>query len=351
MPGRWMSQRLAPLCAGLLLVACADSGQTPLQPEEILTAGADVNAAATPAAPTTELLVSGLQALFGSTVGPGRALFVTEPAAGRILRVDPETGAVTTFASGLPIGAIGVGGVHDVAFIGRTAYALVSFVTPEAFGGSDVDGLYRVDGPNSFTLIADIGAFNRANPPATDFFVSTGVSVALEIYQGGFLVSDGHLNRVLRVTREGEISIFMEFDNIVPTGLALRGRTVYMAQAGPVPHLPEDGKVVAFGPHATSATEIASGAPLLVDVEFGRGHTLFALAQGIWDGEFEGSPALPNTGALVRANRQGGFTVVVEELDRPISLEFIGTTAYVATRAGEIWKIGNVAGPPFGKSH
>ena len=55
---------------------------------------------------------------------------------------------------------------------------------------------------------------------------------------------------------------------------------MYMAEAGPVPHLPENGKVVTFGPKSPTATEVASGAPLLVDVEFGRGHLLYALSQG-----------------------------------------------------------------------
>ena len=96
--------------------------------------------------------------------------------------------------------------------------------------------------------------------------------------------------------------------------------------------------------------EVASGAPLLVDVEFGRGRTLFALSQGVWDGPFEGTPALPGTGALVRVNGDGTFSVVVEGLDRPTSLELIGNTAYVVTLAGEIWRIEGVSGPPYGKA-
>ena len=55
-----------------------------------------------------------------------------------------------------------------------------------------------------------------------------------------------------------------------------------------------------------------------------------------------GSPALPNTGALVKANRDGTFTVVVDGLNQPTSLEFIGKTAYVVTLGGEIWKIRGV---------
>jgi hypothetical protein len=40
--------------------------------------------------------------------------------------------------------------------------------------------------------------------------------------------------------------------------------------------MPKNGKVVSFGPKSTTATKVASGSPLLVDVEFGRGHTLYA---------------------------------------------------------------------------
>ena len=53
----------------------------------------------------------------------------------------------------------------------------------------------------------------------------------------------------------------------------------------------------------------------------------------------------------MEVNGDGTFTVIVEGLDRPTSLEFIGNTAYVVTLAGEILKITGVSGPPFGVSH
>jgi sugar lactone lactonase YvrE len=295
------------------------------------------------------LLASGLEAPTGSTVGPGGDLYVAEGGAGRIARVDPRTGEVTTFASGLPLSpfvGFGVGAV-DVAFLGRTAYVLVTLVGPDV-GGDDVVGIYRVDGPDRFTVVADIGAWSEANPPATDIFVPTGSQYAMEPYRGGFLVTDGHHNRVLHVELDGGITEVIAFDNIVPTGLEVRGDTVYMAQAGPVPHVPADGKVVSFRPRSATAREVASGSPLLVDVEFGRGNSLYALSQGDWEGTFEGDPAAPDTGALVRVNRDGTFTTVEDGLDRPSSLEFIGNTAYVVSLSGEVWRIDDVSGPPFG---
>jgi hypothetical protein len=295
-------------------------------------------------------LVSGLAGGSGSTIGPGGALYVPEPAAGKISRVDPRTGAVTTFATGLPklIPAIGTGGAMDIEFIGTTAYVLVTLVGVDV-GGSDVVGIYRMDTPDSFTVIADIGEFALSHSPSTPFFIPTGVQYALEKHRNGFLVTDGHHNRVLHVTRDGSISEYVAFDNIVPTGLALVGSLVFMTQAGPLPHLPEDGKVIAFGPWRHLEWEVASGAPLLVDVEIGRRFELFALSQGTWDEVAEGSPALPFTGSLVKANLDGSFSVVADGLNIPTSMEIIGDTAYVVSLVGEIWKIEDIFGPHHGR--
>jgi hypothetical protein len=309
--------------------------------------------AAAPAAPSKgSLLVSGLQGGSGSTVGPDGALYVPETVTGSIWRVDPESGDRTLFATGLPAQVVsGLGGVMDVAFIGNTAYALVTLVgVPDVLGcGGRPVGIYRVDGPFSASVVADIGDFACDHTPDADIFVLTGVQYALDVYRGGFLVTDGHHNRVYQVTRDGEISEFMTFGNVVPTGLAVSGNTVYMAEAGPLPHLPASGKVVALDQRSSTATEVASGAPLLVDVELGRGRDLFALSQGTHNNaEGPGSPADPDTGSLVKVNGNGGFTTVATGLDRPSSLEIIGTTAYVVTLTGQIWKIDDVSGPPFG---
>jgi len=295
-------------------------------------------------------LVEGLAGGSGSTIGPDGALFVTENIAGRVSRVNPQTGAVTPFATGLPTPIIpGAGGAVDITFYGGTAYVLVTLVGMD-LGGTDTVGIYRVDGPTSFTVVADIGTWAWNNPPAPGFeyFVPTGVQYAIENYRGGFLVTDGHHNRVLRVDRNGDISEFIAFDNIVPTGLAISGRTVYMAEAGPTPHLPADGRIVSFEPESLNPEVEASGGPLLVDVEFGRGRTMYGLAQGEWDGMGAGSPAIEDDGSLLQTDGSGGFTVVYHGLDRPTSMQFIGNTAYVITLDGEIWTIDDVSDAPFG---
>ena len=298
----------------------------------------------------------------GSAIGPGGALYVTQPAAGEIWRVDPSSGAKTLYASGLPrrFAALPFGGVMDVAFVGSTAYALVSVV------GSDFPadlfachpntiGIYRVDGPSTSTLVADIGSFACDNPPTGfPFVVPTGVQYALETYRGGFLVTDGHHNRVYHVTLDGRVSQVIAFGDVVPTGLEVQGNTIYLAEAGPVPHEPQTGKIVSFEPGSSTATTVATGARLAVDVERGRGQTLFALSQGTFpcggDPACAGSPASPDTGSLLKTNKNGTFDSIAEKLDQPTSLEIIQNTAYVVTLGGEIWKIADISGPPYGKS-
>lgn len=293
---------------------------------------------------SVEVLASGLQGASGSTIGPDGALYVTEGAIGQVTRIDPRNGARSTFASGLPASVIGIQGAVDVAFLGHTAYVLVSVVGPDV-GGDQIDGIYRVDGPDSFTVIADLGAYSAANPPDTQFDLSHGVQFALQPVNRGFLVTDGHHNRVLHVTRSGEISELIAFGNIVPTGLAVKGNTVYMAEAGPVPHAPADGKVVSFGLKRTQTVrDVASGFSLLVDVEFGRCNVLYALSQGDSPGEVPaGSPALPNSGELLRTNEDGTFSVVVDGLNLPTSLEFVRDAAFVVTLSGDVLKISGVS--------
>jgi hypothetical protein len=166
------------------------------------------------------------------------------------------------------------------------------------------------------------------------------VQYALEPYAGGFLVTDGHHNRVLRVTLDGEISEFAVFGNIAPTGLSISGKVVLMAQAGPVPHLPSDGKVLVLSPTLQTGLEFASGAPLLVDVEQGCGDGLFALSQGDFEeGNPPGSPALPNTGSLVEVNADGSLTTLLDNVNLPTSLELIGDNAYIVSLAGDVWRV------------
>ena len=170
----------------------------------------------------------------------------------------------------------------------------------------------------------------------------------MQPYRGGFLVNDAHHNRVLKVGLDGRITQLIQFGDIVPTGLALRGNTIYVAEAGPIPHLPQNGKIVSFNenhpPPLRSHRVLLSWltwslVPVAASTACRRAfpHTINV---------GEGTPADPDSGSLVKVNSDGTFTVIVDRLNLPTSMEFIGNTAYVVTLNGEIWRIAHVLGCP-----
>ena len=230
-----------------------------------------------------------------------------------------------------------------------TAYVLVSLVSGavsgEPFGDPEAkNGLYRIEPGGTPTLVADLGQWSIDNPPQPAFVVDTGVFFTMEPYEGGFLVTDAHHNRVLWVDQDGAIKEVATFDNEVPVGLETTAGQFFVALLGPIPHLPEDGKIVSVRTGGEpSAT--ASGATMLIDVEQGPRDTLYALSQGQWDGVGEGSRAEPDTGRLFVVGLDGELTPVLDGggqalvLDRPTSVEFVGNTAYVVSVTGAVYRV------------
>lgn len=302
------------------------------------------------AAHAAEVFATDLQRPFGSTVGPGGDLYVADAGAGAIVRIDSRTGETSTYANGLPLSPLinvaGLGGVMDVTFVDGVAYALVTVVGWDV-GGSDVVGIYRLEESGAWSVVADIGEFSANNPPSF-FDLPTGLQYGLQSFRGGFLVTDGNHNRVLHVSRDGTVTEAAAFGNVVPTGLEVRGNWVYVALAGPEPYLPEQGKVLRLDPRTWEASELASGAPLLVDVEFGRGTQLLALSQGDSSGGPPGAPALSDSGALVVLDGNGGFTTIEDQLNLPTSMVVIRNAAYIVSLDGNVYRVPDVTGPPFG---
>ena len=290
--------------------------------------------------PVAEELTSDLEGPIGSTIGPDGALYVADRLAGEVVRVDTSTGATSVFAAGLPV--TGPGGVFDVAFIGDTAYVLISVVGPEV-GGMDIGGVYRVDDVDHTTLIADTANWSIDNPPDADFFVTSGVQYAFVPYEDGFLITDGHHNRLLLADLGGEVNELAQYGNTVPTGLQVDGEKIYIAETGPIPHDPAAGRVVAVNADHPVERVVASGYSLIVDVE-AASCGLYALSQGDSPGMVEpGSPGLRNSGELLRVNGNGTFTVIVDGLDLPTSLSFVGDTAYIVTLTGTVLTVDDVA--------
>ena len=162
----------------------------------------------------------------------------------------PETGSLTTFVSGLPpaTAAVGIGGAMDVAFLDGTAYVLVTLVgsvlrTARAWSMASTGSSKRrhPDPDRGHRGVVDRtsardGLLRRQRGPVRAGGAPTAISSSPMATTTACCASPV----------AGDISQMKAFGNIVPTGLEVRGETIYMGEAGPIPHLPQNGKVVSF---------------------------------------------------------------------------------------------------------
>lgn len=289
----------------------------------------------------------------GSTIGPDGAIYVPNSLQGTLVRIDPVTGAERTVGTGLPLPNGGFG-AWDAAFIGGTAYALVTLAGSD-IGQDAVMGIYRLGKDGTFSVFADIGSWAIAHPPVDpDWFLPQGVQYSMEVWRNGFLVTDAHHAKVYRIDRHGRVSDLVAFPStdVVPLGLEVSHGDIYLSTAGPIPHLPSTTKINEV--HRDGSVEVVAGwgadytgnRGLIVDVEAGRRGQLFGLLQGHWDlepiDENEGFPAAPNTGEIVAVDRHGEFHTIVGELNQPTSLEIVGRTAFVVTLTGTVLRIDGI---------
>ena len=288
----------------------------------------------------------------GSTIGPDGALYVTNGNDGTLVRIDPRPAPRRSSAAACHARSSGsvarwTSCSSAIAPTCSSPCAGADFGVPDA-----VMGIYRLKRDGTFSVFADLGTWSAAHPPADpDWFPSQGVQYSLEVWRNGFVVADAHLGRVIRVDLRGQISELVAFDSTdsVPTGLEVANGKVFVATAGPIPHLPStskinevqrDGSVNVVGEWGA---DYAGDRGLIVDVEKGRHHRLYGLLQGHWDlepiPENEGKPAAPNTGEIVAVGADGTFETVVSGLDRPTSLELVGHVGFVVTLTGTILRI------------
>jgi glucose/arabinose dehydrogenase len=85
-----MRHRIAFPSVFVCALAACDDPASPVRPAATESASLKRSGANAQVATTAQVLVTGLEELQGSAVGPGGALFVTAPLTGSIWRVDPN---------------------------------------------------------------------------------------------------------------------------------------------------------------------------------------------------------------------------------------------------------------------
>jgi len=164
--------------------------------------------------------------------GPGE--YFGSRTGSRISRVD-GSGHVETFVDGLPSSEAGglASGVADVAFVGHTLYAILAGAGCSHCVPGIPNGVVRVNPDRSWTLIADLSAFQQAHPvanptdPITGDFEPDGTWYSMITVRGDLYAVEPNHGELDKITTAGHVSRVVDISasqgHVVPTVVAQHG--------------------------------------------------------------------------------------------------------------------------------
>jgi hypothetical protein len=258
---------------------------------------------------------------------------------GRISRILPS-GRRETVADHLPSVHDGFGdalGPTDLAWIGRTLYAVIEGGGCSRGLPKHPAGVIRIKPNGSYRYVADISAFTRANPvavepqcgPAGDCEPDGVPHTLLAVGDKLYIVDTNH-NGVLRVNpKTGSVRRIYDLSTTDPAPIKLihrRGRFLLGGFHGLIQRFDDR-----FGPVET----FDSGYGPIVDMAFA--HRRLYLLETF-------APEAPwslDTGRIIRRNRDGSRTVIASDLPTPIGMVRRRGALYVSTFS---WGRGTVRG-------
>jgi sugar lactone lactonase YvrE len=299
--------------------------------------------------PNVTVVATGLLNPRGLKFGPDGQLYVAEGGAGgnlstagiceqviapvgpytggytsRISRINVGNGQRTTVVDGLPssqtspaLGSL-VSGVADVAFVGNTLYAVLSGAGCSHGLAGTSNGVIRVNENGTWTLIADLSAFQKAHPvanPEPDDFEPDGTWYSMISARGLLYAVEpnhGELDEISpatgAVTRVVDISA--REGHIVPTAIALHGN-FYVGNLSTFPIVPGSSKILKINPAGHIRTD-ATGLTTVLGLAFDSRDRMYVLESSA----APGNPA-PGHGRVVRVNPNGSMEVVATGLAVP----------------------------------
>jgi sugar lactone lactonase YvrE len=317
------------------------------------------------ARPVVELFATGLNQPRGMAFDGAGNLFVAEagaldPAAaggsqpetnhsGRVVRIDTNR-HVTTIVDGLPFThytTSGDIGATDVVMLGDALYVL----TGEGYDDQLSRSVLGVTPGGPPQPVASILNFAIDTTPL-DYQLSHGgvptnpYAMAVAPDGSTLYITDGASGRVLRATLDGNIRLFAELPNMPPlTGLAFGSDAMlYFAMFSTLPHTPGSGVIWAADPSG-KLTAAAEGLTMPIDVGFNDAGMMYVLEFS--DGLQPQQPYAAGSGRLLRIERHGAQTVVLDRLDYPTAMVFSHTGdlyiavsgAFTAPGEGAILKV------------
>lgn len=246
----------------------------------------------------------------------------------RISKVD-HSGTRSTFVDGLPSSETSVNqgnlvsGVADVAFLGRSMYAILAGAGCSHGVPSVPNGIVKIKDDGTWSLLANLSAYQQAHPTQTiepDDFEPDGTWYSM-ISAGDdlFAVEPNH-GEMVKVNRHGDIKRVIDISasegHIVPTALAAHDGNFYIGNLNPFPI--QDGASNIY--QVTPGGQIsvwATGFTTVLGITFDRLGRMYVLENTT------GNPfPTPGTGKVIRVNRDGSKETIVNGLSLPTGITY-----------------------------
>jgi hypothetical protein len=250
----------------------------------------------------------------------------------RITKISPDGTQQTVVADNLPssqtspdLGNL-VSGVADIAFIGDTLYGIEAGAGCSHGLVGTTNTVFRVNSDGTTTTIADLSAFQQANPVANseeEDFEPDGTWYSL-LSLGNVLYAiepnHGELDRILpngMVMRVIDISASQ--GHIVPTAFTFHQGKFYVGNLSHFPVVPGTAVILEIN-NGGKVKSVVSGLTSVVGVAFDAQDRMYALETDTVPG-FPG-PAAAGSGTVVRVNDDGTLTTITSGLVFPTAMTF-----------------------------
>jgi hypothetical protein len=250
----------------------------------------------------------------------------------RISKISGD-GVRTTVVDGLPssqttpMTGSQVSGVGDVAFIGDQLYALLAGAGCSHGLLGTVNGILRVNGDGTTTMVADLSAFLQANPvanPDLEDFEPDGTWYSMVAVGGDLYAVEPNHQEIDRISpTTGEIARVVDISAssptwVGPTALAYHGN-FFFGNLGPFPIVPGTQGVFKLTPSGQFKVW-ATGFTTILGLAFdhqGRRYVLESMTAPGGPG-----PKQVGTGTIVRIDDSGAVETIATGFSFPSAMTF-----------------------------